>query len=91
MSAIFAFLGAGPEQNRAIGFTSMLIGVISGMVLGLWSFGGPIPVPEVIGAYDDLSRRFLRLGNIAFFGLGIINIAIAGHTGNLGFSRTRRT
>ena len=76
MGGVLATLGSGPERNRAIGFTSLLIGVLSGMVLGLWSFGGPIPVPEVIGAYDDLSRRFLRLGHIAFFGLGFINIAM---------------
>ncbi len=68
-----------PSLNRAIGFTSLLLGVASGMIVGLWSFGGPIPVPEAIGDYADLARRFLRLGHIAFFGLGLINLAIAGH------------
>jgi hypothetical protein len=70
---------AHPDLSRAIGFTSLLLGVASGMILGLWSFGGPVPVPEAIGDYGDLPRRFLRLGHIAFFGLGLINLAIAGH------------
>jgi hypothetical protein len=73
--------------NRAIGFTSLLIGVASGMLLGLWSFGGPVSVPEAIGDYGNLPRRFLRLGHIAFFGLGLINLALAGHYQRLGFSR----
>jgi hypothetical protein len=78
---------ANPSLNRAIGFTSLLIGVASGMVLGLWSFGGPLPVPEAIGDYGDLPRRFLRLGHIAFFGLGLINLAIAGHWRRLDLGR----
>lgn len=90
MSYLLALLGTAPERNRAIGFSSLLVGVLSGMILGLWSFGGPLPVPEVIGTYDALARRFLRLGHIAFFGLGIINLAIAGHSRSLGFTRTRQ-
>ncbi len=81
---------AGPQLNRAIGFTSLLLGVVSGMIIGLWSFGEPLPVPESIGGYDELARRFLRLGHIAFFGLGLINLAIAGHCGRLNFSPTAR-
>lgn len=76
--------------NRAIGFTSLLLGVATGMIIGLWSFGGPLPVPESIGGYGELPRRFLRLGHIAFFGLGLINLAIAGHCGRLNFSPTAR-
>ncbi len=81
---------ARPQLNRAIGFTSLLLGVASGMILGLWSFGGPLPVPEGIGGYDELARRFLRLGHIAFFGLGLINLAIAGHCSRLNFSPAAR-
>ena len=76
-----------PSLNRAIGFTSLLLGVASGMIVGLWSFGGPVPVPEAIGDYADLPRRFLRLGHIAFFGLGLINLAIAGHWRRLELGR----
>lgn len=87
------FAPADPSLNRAIGFVSLLLGVVSGMILGLWSFGGPIPVPETIGEYGDLPRRFLRLGHIAFFGLGLINLAVAGHWRRLELGRpaARRT
>ncbi len=78
---------ASPSLNRAVGFTSLLVGVASGMILGLWSFGGPIPVPEAIGDYGDLPRRLLRLGHIAFFGLGLINLTIAGHWRRLDLDR----
>ncbi len=70
---------ANPFLNRAVGFTSLLIGVASGMILGLWPFDDPILVPEAIGDHGDLPSRFLRLGHIALFGLGLINLAIAGH------------
>lgn len=85
-----AGIESGPHLNRAIGFTSLLIGVASGMIIGLWSFGGPLPVPDGIGDYGELPRRFLRLGHIAFFGLGLINLAVAGHCGRLNFDQTAR-
>ena len=67
--------------NFAVGWTSLAVGALTGLVLGIWSFGGPVPVPEWIGEYDTLSRRLLRLGHIAFFGLGILNIMLARHLG----------
>lgn len=64
-------------KSNAIAWISLSIGALSGLFLGLWSFGGPIPVPEMIGDYDTLPRRLLRLGHIAFFGLGILNLLLA--------------
>lgn len=65
------------ESNRRIGWTSAALGGITGLILGLWSFDGPLPVPEFLGEYDDTSRRLARLGHIAFFGLGIMNLLAA--------------
>ena len=65
------------RSNRVIGWLSLVLGAGTGLVLGLWSFNGPAPVPEWLGGYDELSRRLARLGHIAFFGLGIINILVA--------------
>jgi hypothetical protein len=76
--------------NRAVGFTSLLLCVVSGMVIGLWSFGGPLPTPESVGEYGDLPRRFLRLGHIAFFGIGILNLVLAGQSSRLRFSGNAR-
>jgi len=89
-SRVAAEIESGPHLNRAIGFTSLLIGIVSGMIIGLWSFGGPLPVPDSIGDYGELPRRFLRLGHIAFFGLGLINLTIAGHCGRLNFDQSAR-
>jgi hypothetical protein len=63
--------------NRSIALTSLALGALSGMLIGLWSFGGPAPVPDAIGDYGDISRRLLRLGHIAFFGLAFLNLILA--------------
>jgi hypothetical protein len=62
---------------RAIALTGMLLGALSGLAMGLWSFGGPVPVPDWIGGYSELPRRLLRLGHIALFALGMINLMLA--------------
>ena len=45
-----------------------------GAVLGLWSFGGPVPAPVGFVAYDDLPRRLIRLGHIAAIALPMLNL-----------------
>jgi len=64
------------SRNRLIGWTSLAVGVAVGLVMGLWSFDGPLQPPAWIGAYADTSRRLVRLGHIAFIGLGVIDILI---------------
>jgi hypothetical protein len=63
-------------RNRVVGWTSLAVGVGVGLVLGLWSFDGPLKPPAWIGEYGDTSRRLVRLGHIAFIGLGLIDILI---------------
>lgn len=63
--------------NQTIGWCSLVVGALTGMVMGLWSFDGPMPVPDWVGAYGETPRRLLRLCHIAFFGLGILNILLA--------------
>lgn len=66
------------EWNRRVGWVCMCLGIASGLILGLWSFDGPFAVPEWLGAYDQTGRRLARLGHIAFLGLGILNVLLAG-------------
>jgi hypothetical protein len=66
------------DWNRRIGWVSTCLGAGSGLILGLWSFDGPFAVPAWLGEYDQTARRLARLGHIAFFGLGILNILMAG-------------
>jgi hypothetical protein len=61
-------------RNGAVGWASVAAGVGVGLVMGLWSFDGPMPVPAWLGEYGDTSRRLARLGHIAFIGLGILDI-----------------
>lgn len=68
-----AYLGA---RAQAIGWCSILAGALSGMLMGLWSFDGPFPVPGWIGGYDELPRRFLRLAHIAMFALGMLHVMV---------------
>ncbi len=65
------------QRNRMVAWMSFAMGVGSGLVLGLWSFDGPVPTPTFLGEYSDTSRRLARLGHIAFFGLGFLNLHFA--------------
>jgi hypothetical protein len=64
------------SRNRLVGWTSLAVGIAVGLVMGLWSFDGPMQPPDWIGEYADTSRRLVRLGHIAFIGLGTIDILI---------------
>ena len=64
------------SRNRMVGWTSLAVGIAVGLVLGLWSFDGPLQPPAWIGEYSDTSRRLVRLGHIAFIGLGLIDVLI---------------
>ena len=64
------------KWNRFIGWTSAAVGAATGLIMGLWSFDGPVAVPGWLGDYQETSRRLARLGHIAFFGLGILNLLL---------------
>jgi len=54
----------------------MAVGIAGGLILGLWSFDGPVRVPDWIGDYASTSRRMIRLAHIALMALGMINILL---------------
>lgn len=78
------------NMNRTIGWSSMALGAATGLVMGMWSFAGPVPVPEMLGEYSDVPRRLARLGHIAFFGLGILNLLLARDLSNLDLDQGQR-
>ena len=49
-----------------------LMGVTSGTIQGLWFHR-----EGWLGGYDSWSRRLTRLGHIAFFGTGLLNLCFA--------------
>lgn len=59
-------------SNLVAGWFGMLAGVISGAVIGLF-----FEREDWMGGYGSFRRRLARLGHIAFFGLGFLNILFA--------------
>ena len=57
------------ELNIIAGWIGILFGVLAGSYLGLFYYKD-----DWAGGYASFRRRMLRLGHIAFFGLGIVNI-----------------
>jgi hypothetical protein len=58
--------------NVYIAWVSMLLGAIAGAVIGLFFYN-----KDFLGGYTSWRRRMVRLGHIAFFGIGLINLAFA--------------
>ncbi len=57
------------DLNIIAGWIGILFGVLAGSYLGLFYYKD-----DWAGGYASFRRRMLRLGHIAFFGLGIVNI-----------------
>jgi hypothetical protein len=57
------------EINILFGWAWMCVGFILGMTLGIWIEG-----EKWLGGYASITRRYLRLGHVAFIALSIINI-----------------
>ena len=59
-------------MNEAFGWLWIAAGMASGAVIGLFFHRD-----DWLGGYDSFRRRLVRLGHIAFIGLGLINILFA--------------
>jgi hypothetical protein len=55
--------------NVQFGWAWMCLGLIFGMILGMWAEG-----EKWLGGYASITRRYLRLAHVAFIALSIINI-----------------
>lgn len=64
--------------NLMAGWLGMLGGVLSGAVVGLFFHR-----EEWLGGYGSYQRRLMRLGHIAFFGLGFLNLIFAATSAQL--------
>ncbi len=62
------------ELNIMLGWITIVLGILTGSILGLWSFAGPFKTPKGHHNYTDLPRRMNRLAHIACFALPIISI-----------------
>ena len=57
------------EFHVMVGWIAMLLGVLSGAVIGLF-----FHEEGWAGGYGSFRRRMMRLGHISFFGLGFLNL-----------------
>ena len=57
------------EVALLTGWIGMLLGVVSGAVIGLFFHR-----EDWMGGYGSFRRRMTRLGHIAFFGIGFLNL-----------------
>ncbi len=62
----------GPWEQIVFAWAWMLMGLLSGVVLGLGFHNAGF-----MGGYDGWRRRLARLGHIAFFGTGLLNLFAA--------------
>lgn len=58
--------------NEAFGWFWIILGLLSGMTIGMLFHD-----EQWLGGYGSYARRLIRLGHIAFVGLGILNILFA--------------
>jgi hypothetical protein len=48
-----------------------------GLAMGMYAFGGPLPSPAFLGAYNDIGRRLVRLGHAYLIILGLLSILVS--------------
>jgi hypothetical protein len=60
------------ELNLRVAWIAILIGLLSGTLIGLF-----FHKPDWLGGYSSWRRRMLRLGHIALIGTGLLNLAFA--------------
>ena len=60
------------HSSIVAGWIGMLGGIATGMAMGLFFHH-----EDWLGGYGSFRRRLLRLGHIAFFGLGFVNLLFA--------------
>lgn len=70
-----------PTVNLIGGWLAILAGVLAGAVIGLFFHRD-----GWLGGYGSYPRRLIRLGHIAFFGLGFLNLAFAATANQLSLS-----
>lgn len=70
------------DELAFAGWLMICISMSVGLLMGSYSFGGPIPTPEFIGDYNALPRTLIRSGHVVLLlaGIACISLAAAGTT-----------
>ena len=72
-----------PELGVRVAWWLVAAGMLLGAVVGLWSFGGPVPAPSGFESYSDVPRRLLRLAHIAMIALPVLYLEYVRHAEGL--------
>lgn len=80
--------GAIGRRNVVWGWTTMILGALSGSILMAWSFNGPFPPPPGFEDYTHVSRRLVRLAHVALFMLPLINVSFGKDIDDTALSET---
>jgi hypothetical protein len=75
----------GHDPNILAAWLGFLAGITSGGIAGLFFHSD-----SFLGGYSTWPRRLMRLGHIAFFGIGLLNLAYALTVHTLRFSSPPR-
>ena len=67
------------DVNIVWGWCWIVFGILSGSIIGMWAFDGPLPAPRSHKNYADLPRRLTRLAHISLFMLPLINVVYGEH------------
>jgi hypothetical protein len=78
------------DRHRRIGWTWIALAMVSGLILGSFAFGGPLPAPKRFADYAGLPRRLLRLSHISLLALGALNLLYAREAVDLEAGLARR-
>lgn len=62
------WLPLSPRDHVLLGWTGVLLGVVSGAAIGLFFHR-----ESWMGGYGSFRRRLVRLGHVSFLGLGLLN------------------
>lgn len=73
-------------DNIAFGWIWITLGLITGAIIGLF-----FRRAGWLGGYDALPRRLVRLGHIAFFGTGILNLLYGLSVDEVGLTGSKAT
>ena len=65
------------DRLAASGWLLVCAGLAVGRLMGIYSFGGPVPAPAFIGDYNALPRVLLRDGHVILLATGIAAVALA--------------
>ncbi len=68
-------LGRSHDRLGRAGFIAIASSMGAGLIMGTWSFGGPLPTPSILGDYVTVTRTVVRDIHIVSLVAGVVAVA----------------